>query len=363
MTDREDPQTSAMEKRLLALERRQISVGDDLRSLKNQAVNLWQTLWSAWDQTTPNPVRAVIPPVVTPTFSACCSTISPGSMISFTDSIWGTGALTYDSGTGYWQGWLSGLAYPGGGGCAAATIAILYQFSVPPYPFGLTISWTYNSTTFCPVNSTPTSSPGPGETFQSISYLIGGGNNGIYCNNTPITSTAIMSTSTPELLLRTGHSSETITLTFAGSTATNGTSDFASVCSCIPTTLTLSDSVYGNVTLTYDPINQWWIGCVVQSYTGNTNCPAVSVAVQYKLEGSIFANNWNLVVSWQGHVVGANFCPLATTCGTSTFAASRTANANAGAGINCSTANTFTFATSANSPWPGTGAATCQITF
>lgn len=364
--DEDENESRAMEKRLLNLERRQIRVGNDLRSLKKQAIQAFQSLWTAWEQLTPNPPYVTPPPPPpTPTFTACCGTISPGSMISFVDSVWGAGTLLYNFGTGFWEGWLSGLAYPGGGGCGAVTIAIFYQFdSTTP---SLTLKWIITNATNCPVASTPLSTPAAGQSYSTITYVQGGlpaaGAFGIICNTTPERAIANLGTSAPEAKLYIGNPSESVSLTFAGTVASNGTSDFSNVCSCIPWTLTLNDSVYGNLTLTYDPINQWWRACVVQAYPGNINCPAVNIAVRYTLIGSHLANNWNLEVAWQLHTVAGHSCPLATTCGTSTFTATRTANANAGAGINCSTLNTFTFAANLTNPWGGTGAAVLTTTF
>jgi hypothetical protein len=327
-----------------------------LAAVEQSLQMFWTSLGIGLATSTPTPTP-------TPTFVACCATINPGPTIGFTDSIWGSGTLTYNPTSTYWECWLSGLSWPGSGGCGAATIAILYQFSVSPNPFGLTMWWTYDSTSFCPVNSTPTSSPGPGQTFQSITYNAPSGGTVFYCDTTPMTGYTYMSTSSPELALRQGHAAETIALTFAGSVATDGTSDFVGVCSCLPWTVTLNDSVYGNVTLTYNPILQAWVGCTTWTYAGTVNCAGGTIAIKYTLAGSPFGANWTMTVNWSGHLVSGHACPVTGATCASTLNYARGPIGVTGASISCSSLNTWTFGASANSPWPSTGAATLTITF
>lgn len=152
-----------------------------------------------------------------------------------------------------------------------------------------------------------------------------------------------------------------IYVSFPGTIATNGTSDFSGVCSCIPTTLTLIDSVYGNCTLTYNPILQSWVGCRTVNYPGNANCPAGTIAIHYTIEGSNFPNNWQCIVQWPGHTLNGHACPLpGSDCTTPTGPSRQVSNA---AAIVCAGANQWVFANSANSPWPGTGGATITVPF
>jgi hypothetical protein len=351
------------EARLLHVERALEQMGRDVRVNQRKLIALGQGIWAEWGAagaitSTPTPT-----PTPTPTLAVCCSGISPGTTIPFTDSIWGSGTLTWNAGANVWFGWLT-AAWPGVGACGACSTAILYILDASA---NLTIWWAYNNTSQCPVATTasgtltlPSAPPGSG--FQSITYYQPFGGTDYYCNTSPMTSITNMSTSTPETLLRTGHSSEVITLTFTGSTATNMTSDFSGICSCIPTTLTLVDSVYGNVTLTYNPILQSWVGCTTVSYPGTSFCAAGTIAIHYTLEGSVFAANWQMLVQWVGHVVSGHACPLpGTNCSTPLGGVSRQVS---GTIVSCTGgANTFTFPASSNSPWPGTGGATLTVTF
>ena len=355
-------QRGPAEARLLHVERGIAQMDRDLRTLRRDAIAPGQAVWGLWSDagSIASPPAPPMPtPTPTPTFTACCSTISPGPTIAFTDSIWGSGTMTYNSSLGKWLGYLSGLAYPGGGGCGACTIAIAYIFDATAQT--LQLSWIINSATSCPVASTPTSSPGAGQSFSTITYF--NPSTVFYCDTTPETGFTFMGTTAPELLLRTGHASETISFTFAGTTASGGTSDFTGVCSCVPWTLTLTDSVYGPCTLTYNPLSQTWSGCTTVAYAGTVNCAAGSIAIQYVLTGSAFGANWNMVVNWAGHTVSGHACPLPGATCASTLNFSRGPISVSGGSISCSGTNTWSFGASTNSPWPGTGAATLTIPF
>ena len=166
-----------------------------------------------------------------------------------------------------------------------------------------------------------------------------------------------MGSTSPELLLRTGHSSQVVTLTFTGDAATNSTSDFASICSCVPTTLTLSDSRYGSVTLTYNPLIQAWQGCQTVSYPGRGGCGACTTAVWYTLFGNNLSTTWELALSWH-QVSLPSGCPSSgTTCSSSP---------NSGyfpvyATITCSGTVTWSWTPPTYAPWAG--ATTFTVTF
>ena len=110
----------------------------------------------------------------------------------------------------------------GSGTCGAATIAVGYSLNSGA---GFQVQWLTNTATSCPVPSTPTSTPGSGQAFAASD----GNGPCFFCNDTPIIATYTMGTTAPENLLRTGHSSQVVTLTFNDTTATNLTSDFANI--------------------------------------------------------------------------------------------------------------------------------------
>jgi hypothetical protein len=350
MTD----QRGAAEARLLHAERALEALGRDLRDHQRALTNLGQEVWALWEDAGSVAQGVPVPtptPTPTATLPVCCAGITPGVTIPFVDSIWGSGNLTWD-GSANWIGWLSGLSWPGSGPCGAVTIAVQYVLTSGA---AFAVNWIVNSTSGCPVSSTPMTAPGAGQSWASSAGV------GLYyyCDTTPETAGYSMGTTAVELLLRTGHASETIAMTFTGSTATSSTSDFAGVCTCLPTSLTLTDSVYGTCNLTYNPIIQSWVGCRTVTYAGTVNCTAGTIAIQYTLQGNPASASWLLVVAWPEHVVAGHDCPIPSTTCASVLNASRQVAAT----ISCSGTTTWSFGNSANSPWPAAGAATCSIPF
>jgi hypothetical protein len=344
---------SPKEARLLALERKTARLGQILRGLRTDALGVGQGLQDAWsDVAAAGPAPG--PPATTPPINACCSAIPTTTTIPFTDSVWGAGNLVWD-GSANWAAWLGGLAWPGAGACGACTIAVHYSFDSGSH--ALSVAWLIFNASQCPAPSTPGFiSPPGGQVYEVIAYPAG-----FHCETTPITALFTMANTAAETLLRTGHASETITLSFPGTTATNGTSDFASVCPCLQTTVTAVDSVYGNTTLTYNPATQKWVGCRTVAYPGTVNCAAGSIAIQYTIVGNPSSNSWQMVVNWASSTATGHACPvLGSTCA-STLNLSYPVNAT----IVCPGGGptVWTFGPSTVSPWPGTGGATVGVTF
>jgi hypothetical protein len=99
-----------------------------------------------------------------------------------------------------------------------------------------------------------------------------------------------------------------------GAAVSDCTTDFASICPCVPLTLPLRDTYYGDTTLTYDPVNFWWTGCEQISYPGTVLCSARSAPIRYTLFGDDTDDSWVLTVTWHGSGGGTN-CPSASkTC-------------------------------------------------
>jgi len=344
----DEPLRGPAEARLLHVERGLGAMERDLRNLRRQAIALGQGVWAGWSEL--SRVHDTPAPAPAPILAVCCSGVDPGTTIPFTDSVFGSGTMTWKAALESWVGWISGIHWPGSGACGAATIAVGYYLSSSAL---FQVKWIINASSSCPVPSTPTSIPRSGQALAASNETAPC----FYCNVAPIIATYAMGTTVAENLLRTGHASQVVTLIFPGTTATNLTSDFANVCDCITTAITLTDSVYGPCTLTYNPVLQSWVGCRTVSYPGTVNCAAGSIAIQYTIEGSLFGNNWQLLVNWAGHVVAGHACPLPGATCSSTLGFSRQVAAT----YSCNGITTWTFGPSANSPWPGNGAATCKI--
>jgi hypothetical protein len=81
--------------------------------------------------------------------------------------------------------------------------------------------------------------------------------------------------------------------------------------SCIPFTLTLHDSYYGDCTLTWDGMANW-VGCKMVSYPGTVLCAARSCPIFYVLFGDAGTNVWTLQVGFHGTSDrSGNVCPTA----------------------------------------------------
>lgn len=90
------------------------------------------------------------------------------------------------------------------------------------------------------------------------------------------------------------------------------TMDFPSICACIPFTLPLRDTYYGDTNLTYDPANFWWRGCKQISYPGTSLCGAQSAPIRYTLYGDDSTSTWVLEIAWHGTTnISGNVCPTA----------------------------------------------------
>jgi hypothetical protein len=97
------------------------------------------------------------------------------------------------------------------------------------------------------------------------------------------------------------------------------TPDFANVCPCIPTTLTVTDSLTGTTTITYDSTNLWWIGCKIYSRPSNATCTARNIPVWFQLYGQTDTSNWQMYCRWFAPNNG-NVCPtLSKTCSDNVF--------------------------------------------
>jgi len=299
----------------------------------------------------------------------CCATVYPGDSIDFVDSVWGAGTLVWNpagnssltgNSDGLYECWLTGLAWPGVGACGAATIAIYYAFDPMSFAiygtYFLYVQWLTSTASGCPIASTGAFvTPGAGEAYAALQYA-----SSTDCTATPVTIAYTMGATTPETKLYTGKGGETMILSF-GLAGPDTTSDFPTVCPCLPTSIPLTDSVYGVIDLIYftTPGSQfYWTACRTVSFPGTTNCAAGTIAITYLLQGDTSMSTWLLYVTWPEHAVSGHTCPLpSSTCTTAT-----TASRDESATIQCSGTTTWTFGAASNSPWPSTGAATCSIT-
>jgi hypothetical protein len=78
-------------------------------------------------------------------------------------------------------------------------------------------------------------------------------------------------------------------------------------CCPVPTTLHLTDALYGSTTLTYDPVLDQWIGTIDASFPGGCGCPAVPVTITYTYACSA-SHGFGLQVSTNSHA-GSGQCP------------------------------------------------------
>jgi hypothetical protein len=139
---------------------------------------------------------------------SCCPGMSAGAVLSFTDSIFGSGTLTFNSGIGGWQGTLTGLNYAGGGGtgCAAQTsIAIVYTMTTS---CAVTMKWMISTLTGCPVNWDGIAAPGANQAL-SVSGPMG---MSYGCGASPATIIAAAGNAANLLALRASHASQTVTV-------------------------------------------------------------------------------------------------------------------------------------------------------
>jgi len=90
----------------------------------------------------------------------------------------------------------------------------------------------------------------------------------------------------------------------------------------IPTTLNLTDSVYGPTTLTWDPVNLWWLGTIVTTSMALCNCPAgltfTLTYTLYRCHGT--PSGRPLGITWLsgseecgGFFTGTDLCPTDST--------------------------------------------------
>jgi hypothetical protein len=288
-----------LEEMILAVERAYLP----LPALADRVAAAEQSLAMFWNALGQNMATPTPTPTPTTTIYPCCDPITPNSTINFVDSLWGSGTMTYDPGSGAWTGWLSGLSYPGFGVCTAKTIAINYNYNPIAGGVGtIQVNWIVNTTSNCPVNSTPTSTPGAGESFAStvISPIYG-------CDSTPVTANGFMDNGGPAVILRSNAPANSITVSFTGTTAPHKVPNpFGCGISCSPTTYTLVDSVYGSVPIVWNGIN--WVGTHSGlAYPGNLVvpvCAAGTISITYTLRTNAAIN-----VAW--HVTGD--CPTAGT--------------------------------------------------
>ncbi len=290
-----------LEELVLAIERAYLAIPDLTTRIvaAEQSLAMW---WASLGQSMATPTPT---PTPTATIFGCCTGIMPNPTISFTDSIWGLGTLTW-GGTSAWDGWLSGLAWPGAGGCGAVAIAVYYQYDSATDQ--VTMQWLTDSTSHCPVASTAGFiTPPAGQIYASTTPSV------VYdCDATPVTGTATSTGGAAELLLRTGHPSEIVTVYFTGATTPHTVYPPVGGCSpCVSTTLTLVDSLYGNATLTWNGTD--WVGThtgIAYPGGGGTGCGATTIAITYTL----VAATGNINVAWH---VTAN-CPTAGVPNTNT---------------------------------------------
>jgi hypothetical protein len=129
-----------------------------------------------------------------------CNNLCLISALPFTDSLYGSGTLTWN-GT-VWKGCIQGLNYAAyaPGGCAAQTIAITYSLNTSGQ---LSVSWVQSVLSSCPLNSTCATTPNITKVQTSPATN---------CAH-PATAAFAMGNSIDEQYLRRGAASQTITVT------------------------------------------------------------------------------------------------------------------------------------------------------
>lgn len=131
----------------------------------------------------------------------------------------------------------------------------------------------------------------------------------------------------------------------------NCVTDFPAICACIPPTITLVDSFYGNCDIVYDPLALAWTGCNIVTLPNNLSCAGpVTFALHYTLTGDNTTSAWRLTTQYKV----TNFtthCPVASICSDAT-----NQSLNLTITLNCSGTSSVSFTVNGTIPatqaWP-----------
>lgn len=286
-----------LEARLLAVERRQARIDEEVRGLKRDVIAIGQGIWDAWDE-----VGRVTVDVASPTTTPDCTRVFPNVceciplVLVLHDSYYGDTPLAYDRDNLWWTGCRM-VPYPGTASCPAALTPIRYtlQGDDATSDWALTIAWKG-----VPVgaNTCPSAAATCGDVL-------------------PQSRTSSAAFHCPPLLTTWGTTGGThgqVYPTGINPTLAIGNGKIPACPNVLPDRLYLDDPVYGSTPLDFNGI--LWRGCKVVDFPGHaaTPCPAVTgVALHYELLSTgVFR------IRYRSATPATTRCPVASTCATPT---------------------------------------------